>query len=134
MDDRKGTSLLSDLRHAFSGWPGVYTPTGVFVALEGGEGVGKSTQARLLREWLESDGYDVVLTREPGDTEIGKRLREIVLDPATGTMSPRTEALLYAADKAEHVERVVAPALAAWRGRGHRPLRRLDPGLPGRRP
>jgi dTMP kinase len=111
MDDRKGTSLLSDLRNAFSGWPGVYASTGVFVALEGGEGAGKSTQSRLLREWLENEGYDVVLTREPGDTQIGQRLRDIVLDPATGAMSPRTEALLYAADKAEHVDRVVGPAL-----------------------
>ena len=84
MDDRKGTSLLNDLRHAFTGSSGVYAPTGCFVALEGGEGAGKSTQARLLREWLEPSGYDVVLTHEPGDTEVGRKLRQIVLDPATG--------------------------------------------------
>jgi dTMP kinase len=82
------------------------------VALEGGEGAGKSTQASRLRTWLEQEGHDVVLTREPGDTEVGRRLREIVLDPATGDLSPRTETLLYAADKAEHVDRVVLPALA----------------------
>jgi dTMP kinase len=111
MDDRKGISLLNDLRHAFTGSSGVYAATGCFVALEGGEGAGKSTQARLLREWLESDGYDVVLTHEPGDTEVGAKLRQIVLDPATGDISHRTEALLYAADKAEHVDRVVRPAL-----------------------
>jgi dTMP kinase len=111
MDDRKGISLWQDLKHSFSGWPGVYSSHGVFVALEGGEGAGKSTQAKLLHEWLTAQGYDVVLTREPGDTEIGKRLREMVLDPGTGSMSPRAEALIYAADKAEHVERVVAPAL-----------------------
>jgi dTMP kinase len=83
----------------------------VFVALEGGEGVGKSTQARLLAEWLAGQGYAAVLTHEPGDTEVGAALRRIVLDPATGELSPRTEALLYAADKAEHVARVVRPAL-----------------------
>ena len=86
--------------------------SGCFVALEGGEGAGKSTQARRLLAWLESRGHDVVLTHEPGDTEVGREVRRIVLDPATGDLSPRTETLLYAADKAEHVERVVGPALA----------------------
>jgi dTMP kinase len=112
MDDRNGASLMTDLRHAFTGSVGVYSATGCFVAFEGGEGAGKSTQSERLRTWLEADGYDVVLTREPGDTEVGAKLRKIVLDPSTGDISPRTEALLYAADKAEHVERVVAPALA----------------------
>jgi dTMP kinase len=112
MDDRKGTSLLNDLRHAFTDSVGVYAATGCFVALEGGEGAGKSTQARLLRDHLLADGYDVLLTHEPGDTAVGRQLRRIVLDPATGQISHRTEALLYAADKAEHVDRVIAPALA----------------------
>ncbi|MGZ4475752.1 MAG: dTMP kinase [Nocardioides sp.] len=112
MDDRKGTPLLKDLRHAFSGPVGVYTATGCFIALEGGEGAGKSTQAGKLTEWLRAEGYDVLLTREPGDTAVGAELRRIVLDPATGDISHRTEALLYAADKAEHVDKVVAPALA----------------------
>ena len=112
MDDRKGTSLVTDLRHSFSGTLGVYAATGCFVALEGGEGAGKSTQARKLEEWLRAEGYDVLLTHEPGDTAIGDKLRQIVLDPATGDISPRTEALLYAADKAEHVDTVLAPALA----------------------
>ena len=112
MDDRKGVSLVADLRHAFSGAGGVYATKGCFIALEGGEGAGKSTQARLLAEWLRADGYDVLLTHEPGDTEVGRKLRDIVLDPATGVISHRTEALLYAADKAEHVDRVVTPALA----------------------
>ena len=84
---------------------------GRFIAFEGGEGAGKSTQARRLQEWLTADGYDVVLTREPGDTDVGKELRRIVLDPATGNISHRTEALLYAADKSEHVDTVVQPAL-----------------------
>lgn len=112
MDDRKGIPLVNDLRNAFTGTLGVYSATGTFIALEGGEGAGKSTQADRLSVWLRKEGYDVLLTHEPGDTEIGKKLRRIVLDPQTGAMSHRTEALLYAADKAEHVERVVAPALA----------------------
>jgi dTMP kinase len=115
MDDHEGPSLLTDLGSSLN-LPrdlvgGTYAPRGCFVALEGGEGAGKSTQARRLQEWLTSEGYDVLLTHEPGDTEIGRKLRRIVLDPATGAMSDRTEALLYAADKAEHVERVVLPAL-----------------------
>lgn len=91
---------------------GAYAATGVFVCFEGGEGAGKSTQSRLLRAWLEERGHAVLLTFEPGDTEVGRQLRRIVLDPATGELSDRTEALLYAADKAEHVDRVVLPALA----------------------
>jgi dTMP kinase len=90
---------------------GVYSATGVFVCFEGGEGAGKSTQSELLRAWLESEDYAVTLTFEPGDTMVGRRVREIVLDPATGALADRTEALLYAADKAEHVETVVLPAL-----------------------
>jgi dTMP kinase len=89
----------------------VYAERGVFVCLEGGEGSGKSTQSRLLREALEAEGFGVLLTFEPGDTSVGKELRRIVLDPATGTLSDRCEALLYAADKAEHVDTVVRPAL-----------------------
>ena len=85
----------------------------MFVCFEGGEGAGKSTQSRALGAWLEAEGYSVVLTFEPGDTEVGRQLRRIVLDPATGVLSDRTEALLYAADKAEHVETVVLPALRA---------------------
>ena len=90
---------------------GFYSPTGVFVCFEGGEGAGKSTQARLLQGWLEEAGHPVVLTFEPGDTEVGRKVRQIVLDPATGELSHRTEVLLYAADKAEHVDTVVLPAL-----------------------
>ena len=90
---------------------GTFTHTGVFVCFEGGEGAGKSTQSRALAGWLEDQGYRVRLTFEPGDTAVGKQLRGIVLDPATGDLSPRTEALLYAADKAEHVDTLVLPAL-----------------------
>jgi dTMP kinase len=85
----------------------------VFLALEGGEGAGKSTQCLRLRDWLVARGHAVLLTREPGGTTVGAALRSIVLDPATGDLSPRTEALIYAADKAEHVDTVVLPALAA---------------------
>jgi dTMP kinase len=91
--------------------PPTYPTTGVFVCFEGGEGSGKSTQARLLCERLEQEGYAVRLTHEPGDTPVGKELRRIVLSPETGALSPRTEALLYMADKAEHVDTVIQPAL-----------------------
>ncbi|MEI5676137.1 MULTISPECIES: dTMP kinase [unclassified Nocardioides] len=90
---------------------GVYADTGVFVCFEGGEGSGKSTQSRRLREALEAGGHTVLLTFEPGDTPVGRTLREIVLSPETGELSDRTESLLYAADKAEHVDTVVRPAL-----------------------
>ena len=93
-------------------WPGRYTETGVFVCFEGGEGSGKSTQSRLLSDALVAEGYAVRLTFEPGDTAVGKEVRRIVLSPETGDLDDRTEALLYAADKAEHVETVVLPALA----------------------
>ena len=88
-----------------------FAERGLFVCFEGGEGAGKSTQSRLLHDWLVERGETVVLTFEPGDTAVGKELRRIVLDPATGELSHRTEALLYAADKAEHVDSVVLPAL-----------------------
>lgn len=90
---------------------GVYAETGVFVCFEGGDGSGKSTQSKLLGDWLTVQGYAVRLTFEPGDTRVGEKLREIVLSPSTGELSDRTEALVYAADKAEHVDTVVLPAL-----------------------
>lgn len=90
----------------------LFTERGVFIALEGGEGGGKSTQSERLARTLRDRGHDVVLTREPGGTDVGTALRRIVLDHATGEVSARTEALIYAADKAEHVDTVVLPALA----------------------
>ena len=90
----------------------LFTETGVFLAQEGVEGAGTSTQAVLLVAWLESLGHGVLLTRQPGATEVGKILRHIVLDNDTGELSPRTEVLLYAADKAEHVDQRLLPALA----------------------
>jgi dTMP kinase len=112
MNDRPGVSIGSELRQSLMRSSGRYASRGVFVALEGGEGAGKSTQARLLQGWLSDAGYDVVLTHEPGDSEVGRRLRDILLSPATGPLDHRAEALLYAADKAEHVEKLVKPALA----------------------
>lgn len=79
---------------------------GRFIALEGGEGCGKSTQARLLAEHLGAR-----LTREPGGTPAGERLRDIVLDPATGELDFRAEVLLIAAARADHVAAVIRPAL-----------------------
>src|SRR5665811_1839703 len=83
---------------------------GLFIALEGGDGAGKSTQARLLRAWLEGLGHTVVVTREPGGTEFGRTVRELVLHG--DHVAPRAEALLFAADRAHHVETLIRPALA----------------------
>lgn len=90
---------------------GRYSSRGVFVCFEGGDGCGKSTQSRLLHDWLRQRGVPVLATHEPGATDVGKEIRRIVLDPSTGALADRTESLLYAADKAEHVESVVRPAL-----------------------
>lgn len=87
--------------------------TGLLIAFEGGDGSGKSTQVGLLAEVLERAGRDVLVTRQPGGTELGRQIRELVLHG--GPVSPRAEALLYAADKAHHVDTVIAPALAAGR-------------------
>jgi dTMP kinase len=84
---------------------------GLFVTLEGGDGSGKTTQAEALGRWLEQQGRTVVRTREPGGTEVGVEVREIVLHHR-GDITPRAEALLYAADRAHHVATVVRPALA----------------------
>jgi len=89
----------------------VRSPTGAFIVFEGGDGVGKTTQVDRLCAWLAERGYEVVRTFEPGDSPVGAAIRRIVLDPATGEMSPRAEALLYAADKAQHLYAVVATAL-----------------------
>lgn len=85
---------------------------GLFVSFEGGDGAGKSTQLAAVAEILTRQGVDVVATFEPGDTGPGRSIRTILLDPATGSLSPRTELLLFCADRAEHVERVIRPAMA----------------------
>jgi dTMP kinase len=127
MDDRKGVALrddlvaawrgeelraapVRDLVHANGAAPAI-TSSGLFLAFEGGEGAGKTTQARLIAIWLREQGFDVVTTHEPGATKIGMRLRAILLDTNNAGMSSRCETLLYAADRAEHVTSVIEPAL-----------------------
>ncbi|MFF1499477.1 dTMP kinase [Streptomyces sp. NPDC058316] len=112
-DDRSGVPLRRDLREALRGGdPAVApAPTGFFLALEGGDGAGKSTQVEALADWIRAKGHEVVVTREPGATPVGKRLRSILLDVSSAGLSNRAEALLYAADRAEHVDSVVRPAL-----------------------
>jgi dTMP kinase len=85
---------------------------GVFIAFEGVEGAGKGTQLEMAKDWLEREGLDVLVTREPGGTELGERVREILLDHATGHVQPRAEALLFAAARAQLVTSVIRPALA----------------------
>lgn len=83
---------------------------GLFITFEGGDGSGKSTQALMLTQWLTGEGRTVVRTREPGGTEVGIEIRELVLHHR-GEIDPRAEALLYAADRAQHVATLVRPAL-----------------------
>ena len=83
---------------------------GLFITFEGGDGSGKTTQINLLATWLESKGKTVVLTREPGGTDLGVELRDIILHRA-GFIAPRAEALLYAADRSHHIHTLVKPAL-----------------------
>jgi dTMP kinase len=114
MRDRPTVSLWSDVIAALQGELGSITggqTKGTFIAFEGGEGTGKSTQSQLLAKWLEQEGETVVLSREPGGTELGKDLRKILLGHETGAISPRAEALLYAADRAHHVFSVIRPGL-----------------------
>jgi len=84
----------------------------MFISFEGGDGSGKTTQIALLARLLETRGQDVLLTREPGGTPIGERIRQVLLDPDCGEMSPVTEMLLYAAARAQLAREVVMPALA----------------------
>lgn len=88
---------------------------GVLITFEGVEGSGKSTQAQRLHDWLRSRGLGCVLSREPGGTRIGDRIRDILLDPANAAMDSRTELLLYLASRNQHVRELVLPALRAGR-------------------
>ncbi len=87
----------------------------LFLVVEGMDGAGKSTQIERLAAWLTEAGAEPVVTREPGATPIGAKIRDILLDPSHAEMDPRTEALLYAADRAQHAAKVIGPALAAGR-------------------
>jgi dTMP kinase len=114
MDDRRGVPLRSDLYSALRGRARsghALDCPGCFIALEGGDGAGKTTQAERLAIALRAQGYQVVVTREPGATATGLRLRTLLLDPQSAGLGPRAEALLYAADRADHVARVIRPAL-----------------------
>nr|WP_255421115.1 MULTISPECIES: dTMP kinase [Micromonospora] len=116
MDDKKGVPVLADLWGSIRGRPLMpaehFVSSGLFVVFEGGEGAGKSTQLAALADRLREQGRDVVVTREPGATAVGERIRSLVLENA-GDEAPsaRAEALLYAADRAHHVATVVRPAL-----------------------
>ncbi len=116
MDDKKGVPVLADLWGSMRGRPLMpaepFVSNGLFVVFEGGEGAGKSTQLEVLAARLREQGRDVVVTREPGATAVGERIRALVLeDSGADAPSPRAEALLYAADRAHHVATVVRPAL-----------------------
>lgn len=87
--------------------------SGRFISFEGVEGGGKTTQVARLKAALEAEGYPVLSTREPGGTEIGERIRTILLDPDHNNMAPLSELLLYSAARAQHVHEVIAPALEA---------------------
>jgi dTMP kinase len=95
--------------------PGTHFPararTGLFIAFEGGDGAGKSTQAAAVQARLEAAGHVVLRTREPGGTPIGEKLRSLVLDHGHGEIDARTEALIFAASRAAHVQQVIVPAL-----------------------
>ena len=90
-------------------------PSGRFITFEGGEGSGKSTQARLLAEKLREKGIDPILTREPGGSPFAEQVRRLILDPATAPHSALSEALLFYAARADHVDKVIRPALVAGR-------------------
>lgn len=87
--------------------------TGTFITVEGPDGAGKTTQLQLLAERLTAEGYDIVMTREPGGTRIGNEIRSLILNPAFSEMDEMTEILLYAASRAQHVNELIRPALAA---------------------
>ena len=84
---------------------------GFFITFEGIEGSGKTTQINLLAEHLKNKGYDVLVSREPGGTPLGEKIRHLLLDPQYDSMDYRTEILLYAADRAQHVKEKIKPAL-----------------------
>jgi dTMP kinase len=114
MDDRTGVPVVPDVVSALRGDTRTrrrLSKGGMLIAFEGGEGSGKSTQAARLAEWLTERGVAVTTTHEPGATDFGVRIRQILLDSPDGSLTPRAEALLFAADRAHHVDTVIRPAL-----------------------
>lgn len=87
--------------------------TGTFITVEGPDGAGKTTQLQLLADRLTAEGYEIVMTREPGGTRIGNEIRSLILNPDFQEMDEMTEILLYAASRAQHVNELIRPALAA---------------------
>ena len=86
---------------------------GAFVSFEGIDGCGKSTQLERAADWLEAKGLPVLCTREPGGTPIGRKIREVLLDPENGNLCPDSELLLYLADRIQHLQEVILPAKAS---------------------
>lgn len=116
MDDKRGVPLLADVLGSIRGRPlslgdHQVSRAGIFVVVEGGDGAGKTTHAGRLAEALRAEGYEVLLTREPGATEIGAQIRSLLLGGGPSGVTARAEALLYAADRAHHVATVIRPAL-----------------------
>ncbi|MBN7797721.1 dTMP kinase [Parahaliea mediterranea] len=93
----------------------VVQPRGLFITVEGGEGVGKSTNIAYLRDYLESHGVDLTVTREPGGTRLGEQLRELLVAQRAEAMDPMAELLIIFAARAQHLSEVIEPALAAGR-------------------
>ncbi|MFC4334840.1 dTMP kinase [Salininema proteolyticum] len=117
MDDKPGIGLVRDIWRSVTrkeeAPTGTVNAPGMFIAFEGGEGTGKTTQVLKLTAWFKARGHTVVQTREPGGTQLGSRIRALILDAKNSDApSPRAEALLYAADRAHHAASVVRPALA----------------------
>jgi dTMP kinase len=114
MDDRAGPAVVPDVLSALRGDTTTrrrLSRGGMLIAFEGGEGSGKSSQSRMLADWLAERGVAVTVTHEPGATEFGARVRSLLLDSADGALTARAEALLFAADRAHHVDTVIRPAL-----------------------
>ncbi len=88
---------------------------GIFISIEGSDGSGKSTQLSYIREYFQNNGMDAVFTREPGGTAIGEKIRAMILDPENEEMCPLTEAMLYAASRAQHVRQLIIPTLESGR-------------------
>ena len=104
---------------------------GYFISFEGMDGSGKSTQIRKLKEYFEDKDYQVILTREPGGTDIGEKIRQLILDPENIRMTALTEAMLYAASRAQHVSEVIRPGCRQRKSRDMRQIRGFEYRISG---